>query len=152
MFLSLQIKPQPDLNTTPPPVIPDKYEETVFSNSNDKKEYLVDDDNHIQFFKNPKFGPYLIEYLQQKEPAVQIEIQQSPSTNNQLESSFTCTLFLSGPTRGVQSTYDDIKKLFQTMKIKIYKSIRGKHLTLCFTDILTCRRGWVRVSRSDFLY
>ncbi|CAF4688533.1 unnamed protein product [Rotaria sp. Silwood1] len=112
------------VKTPSPPISPHEDQITDITSSIDKTKYLINDNIHIQFFKNPKFGPYLIEYLQQKTSGVEITIEQSPSINNELPSSFSYTLYLSGPNQDIESTYDEISKLFKTVKIKIYKSGR----------------------------
>ncbi|CAM2724483.1 unnamed protein product [Rotaria socialis] len=83
----------------------------------DKTKYLVNDDIHIQFFKKPKFVPYLIACVQQEAPGIEIKIQQSTSS---------CTLDLSGSNQDVESAYDHIKKLFTNVKVKTYKSTRAR--------------------------
>ncbi|CAF0878197.1 unnamed protein product [Rotaria sordida] len=107
-----------------PTISPDKDQITDITTSIDKTKYLVNDNIHIQFFKNPKFGTYLIEYLQQKISGVKIKIEQSSSINDELFSSFNYILYLSGSNQDIESTYDEINNLFQTVKIKIYKSLR----------------------------
>ncbi|CAF2078725.1 unnamed protein product, partial [Rotaria magnacalcarata] len=88
------------------------------SNTNvDKTKYLVNDDIHVEFFKKPKFAPYLIAYVQQKAPGIEIKIQRSTSS---------CTLDLSGSNQDVEYAYDHIKKLFTNVKVKIYKSTRAR--------------------------
>ncbi|CAF3564415.1 unnamed protein product [Rotaria sp. Silwood1] len=112
------------VKTPSPPISPHEDQITDITSSIDKTKYLINDNIHIQFFKNPKFGPYLIKYLQQKTSGVEITIEQSPSINNELPASFSYTLYLSGPNQDIESTYDEISKLFNTVKIKIYKSGR----------------------------
>ncbi|CAF3050034.1 unnamed protein product, partial [Rotaria sp. Silwood2] len=123
--------PKQQVLNIPSPLVPlDQDQITDITSSIDKTKYLVHDNIHIQFFKNPKFGLYLIEYLRKKSSAVEIKIQQVPSINNELPSSFNYTLYLSEPNQEIESTYDEINRLFQSVKIKTYKSTRGKNLSL----------------------
>ncbi|CAF3451474.1 unnamed protein product [Rotaria socialis] len=56
---------------------------------NNQYKYLIDDSIHVDFFKNPKFSSYLINYIQQESFPIQIQIQKLPETSEQPLSSYT---------------------------------------------------------------
>lgn len=90
-------------------------------------KYLINDQIGIQFFKNPKFAAYLINYVQQESFPIPIEIQQA---NDKLSSCFYTIEFSSSQQQAKQVS-EVIERLFETVKSKIYNQTKGKFLENC---------------------
>ncbi|CAF3373011.1 unnamed protein product, partial [Rotaria sp. Silwood2] len=56
--------------------------------------YVIDDDIHIEFFRNPKFQRYLINYIKQETYSVDIDIK--PGTSNDGELLYNYVIKLTG--------------------------------------------------------
>lgn len=80
--------------------------------------YLVDDEIQIEFFKNPKFIPYLINYIKQETFSIQIEIKQANSNDEELLTDYTIKFI--GRKKQNRVVRNFIKNLFRSIKSKIY--------------------------------
>ncbi|CAF0980483.1 unnamed protein product [Rotaria sordida] len=93
-------------------------------NDNNQYKYLIDDHIHVQFFKNPKFASYLINYIQQESFPIHIEIQQVLQASEQ--SSCSYTLEFSSKQQQAKYVCNIIERLFGTVKSRIYHQNRVK--------------------------
>ncbi|CAF3683782.1 unnamed protein product [Rotaria sp. Silwood1] len=122
-----------------------KHREEIVSKKTKKKNsdkvlcednYLVDDDIHIQFFRNPKFLPYLINYIKQETYAIDIDIQQVYSEDDKLFLYYVIKLI--GKKQQNRIVRNFIKNLFKSIKLKNYhqNQIKKWLFNLTLIDII----------------
>ncbi|CAF3480718.1 unnamed protein product [Rotaria socialis] len=80
--------------------------------------YLIDDEIQIEFFKKPQFISHLINYIKQETFAIEIEIKQVHS--NDEESVFDYTIKFIGRKKQNRVVRNFVKNLFKSIKSKIY--------------------------------
>ena len=118
------MKQQENPNKLSLAVVQGKSQLSTAANDNHQYKYLFNDHIHVQFFKNPKFGPYLTNYIQQASFPVRIEIQQALSTTEQSLCSYT--IEFSGKQEQAKSVCNVIERLFGTVKSRVYHQKKGK--------------------------
>ncbi|CAF3683750.1 unnamed protein product [Rotaria sordida] len=122
-----------------------KHQDDVVSKKSKKKHsdndicevnYLIEDDIHIQFLRNPKFLPYLINYIKQEIFSIEIDIKQVNSKDD--ESLLNYTVKLIGKKQQIRVVRSFIKNLFKSIKSKIYhqNKIRKWLFDLTFINII----------------
>ncbi|CAF2676130.1 unnamed protein product [Rotaria sp. Silwood2] len=122
-----------------------KHKEDIVSKKSKKKNsdkvvcevnYIVDDDIHIQFFRNPKFLPYLINYIKQETFSIEIDIKQVNSKDD--KSLLNYTIKLMGKKKQNRIVENFINNLFQSIKCKTYHQNKIKKwlFNLTLIDII----------------
>jgi hypothetical protein len=90
--------------------------------------YIIDHEIDVQFFKNPKFFPYLINYIRQETFSLEIEIKRVDPKNDESVLNYAIKFIATKEQNRVIRSF--IKRLFESAKFKTYNKIILKKCSL----------------------